>query len=578
MLFRSGDGFAADFRLLTTASAAEGSARTGDAGTTLKVAQAIVSGEELSATPAVADALRAAGIDLRGALLMRDAVVVLGADGAVTSAGGEASASGFRGLGLSAETISPAEELPLRARFDYLPTRTAAPLRLRDLRLASVTGEADCQLQAGGAFMLHLHGALAPGSLDKVLGEWWVSLWRLFLVREHPYAFIDVESRWGASTSVTRGHVVLNRFDFMGAPFRHVEVSVDADERQTYIGLRRLLGGDSPADGGVDGAATWDWSKPPGLAGPTVRAEGDIQPWIAARCAGKEFGEALRGLALPADRRFTLLLTPGAKRPDVRTTIACKGAFTAWGVAAADLQAETANTDEGMRIGAKLGLAGGTATLGLDGDPLHRSQLTLGLKGCDVAKVGQLLGELSGEGAKGPAPAPRDSVGRLDLDFKGQLELEKPRLIRGLGTFSLTDPELKKVRLLGGISNVLEAIGVGATTYELTQAKGRWGCLDGRAYFPDLAISGPQARLDLRGEVDLQKALLDFEGDFSLPRKEGFNPLDLINLNRALVSLTKIKLKGPISKPETTAIPTLKDIIKSKKDNDLGTIPASIQE
>ena len=309
-----------------------------------------------------------------------------------------------------------------------------------------------------------------------------------------------------------------------------------------------------------------------------MRAEGDIQPWIAARCAGKEFGEALRGLALPADRRFTLLLTPGVKRPDVRTTIACKGAFTAWGVAAADLQAETANTDEGMRIGAKLGLAGGTATLGLDGDPLHRSQLTLGLKGCDVAKVGQLLGELSGEGAKGPAPAPRDSVGRLDLDFKGQLELEKPRLIRGLGTFSLTDPELKKVRLLGGISNVLEAIGVGATTYELTQAKGRWGCLDGRAYFPDLAISGPQARLDLRGEVDLQKAILDFEGDFSLPRKEGFNPLDLINLNRALVSLTKIKLKGPISKPETTAIPTLKDIIKSKKDNDLGTIPASIQE
>ena len=189
-----------------------------------------------------------------------------------------------------------------------------------------------------------------------------------------------------------------------------------------------------------------------------------------------------------------------------------------------------------------------------------------------------LFRSLSGEGAKGPAPAPRDSVGRLDLDFKGQLELEKPRLIRGLGTFSLTDPELKKVRLLGGISNVLEAIGVGATTYELTQAKGRWGCLDGRAYFPDLAISGPQARLDLRGEVDLQKALLDFEGDFSLPRKEGFNPLDLINLNRALVSLTKIKLKGPISKPETTAIPTLKDIIKSKKDNDLGTIPASIQE
>ena len=134
------------------------------------------------------------------------------------------------------------------------------------------------------------------------------------------------------------------------------------------------------------------------------------------------------------------------------------------------------------------------------------------------------------------------------------------------------------MRLLGGISNVLEAVGVGATTYELSQAKGTFGCVGGRAYFPDLAITGPQSRLDLAGEIDLQTSTLDFEGDFSLPRKGGFNPLDLINLNRALISLTKIKLKGPISKPETSAIPTLKDIIKPQKDSKLGKIPEGIQE
>ena len=119
---------------------------------------------------------------------------------------------------------------------------------------------------------------------------------------------------------------------------------------------------------------------------------------------------------------------------------------------------------------------------------------------------------------------------------------------------------------------------MGATTYELSQAKGTFGCVGGQAYFPDLAITGPQARLDLAGEIDLQASTLNFEGDFSLPRKGGLNPLDLLNLNRALISLTKIKLKGPISKPETSAIPTLKDIINSRKDSNLGKIPDGIQE
>jgi len=82
----------------------------------------------------------------------------------------------------------------------------------------------------------------------------------------------------------------------------------------------------------------------------------------------------------------------------------------------------------------------------------------------------------------------------------------------------------------------------------------------------------------LAGEVDLKGMTLDFVGDLSLPRKQGFNPLDIINLNRALVSLTKIKLQGPLEKPETRAIPSLKDIVKPNKDSNLGKIPAGILE
>ena len=578
----AGGGNRIGFDFLSDASTASGAALLAqDGAVTATISHAHLSGGEISAQPDVGNLLLAAGIDLRGEILLRDLAAEVSAKGEFTRAAGEVAFSGFRGLGLSAEAISPDKTLPLRTRFDFDPSRVGDPLRLRDLRLASITGSADCELKAGGAFLLHLNGEIAPASLDHVLGEWWVSLWRMFLVREHPYAFIDVESHWGALTSVTRGRVLLNRFDFMGAPFRHVEVSVDADPKRTAIGLHRLSGGDTEADGSVEGSVTWDWSKPTALAGPVVRAEGNLQPWIAARCAGKDFGEALRGLSLPVDHRFTLLLTPGAKGPDVKTTIECAGAFSAWGVSGRSLQASTENIDGGLRVRAKLGLADGEARLTLDGDPLHETKISLELKGCDPAQIGQLLNDLSAPKPKDATPkadAKSVAAGKLDLDFAGHLDLEKPRQLKGLGHYSLADPELKKVRLLGDISKVLEALGVGATTYELSQAKGTFGCVGGRAYFPDLAITGPQARLDLAGEIDLQTSTLDFEGDFSLPRKQGFNPLDLLNLNRALIGLTKIKLKGPISKPETSAIPTLKDIIKPKKNSNLGKIPDGIQE
>lgn len=578
----SGDGYRIAFGILSDGSTASGSAiLTSTGAVTAAISHAHLSGAEISAQPELGRLLHAAGVDLRGDVLLRAVAANLSAKGEVTQASGEIALSGFRGLGLSAEAISPDKALPLRTHFDFDPTRAAAPLQLRDLRLASVTGLVDCELKAGGAFMLHLNGEMDPACLDRVLGEWWVSLWKMFFLRERPYAFIEVESHWGSLTSVTKGRALLNRFDFMGAPFRHVEVSIDADPKQTSIGLHRLGGGDSEADGSVDGSATWDWTKPLALAGPVVRAEGNLQPWIAARCAGKDFGEALRGLSLPIDRRLTLLLTPGVKGPDVKTSIECAGAFSAWGISGSSLQASTENIDGGMRVRAKLGLADGEARLSLDGDPLRQTKLSLGLKGCDPAQIGQLLNDLSTPPPKDAPPTPATKVasaGKLDLDFAGHLDLEKPRLLKGLGHYTLTDPALKKVRLLGDISKVLEALGVGATTYELSQAKGTFGCVGGQAYFPDLAITGPKARLDLAGEIDLQASTLNFEGDFSLPRQGGLNPLDLLNLNRALISLTKIKLKGPISKPETSAIPTLKDIINSQKDSKLGKIPDGIQE
>ena len=270
-------------------------------------------------------------------------------------------------------------------------------------------------------------------------------------------------------------------------------------------------------------------------------------------------------------------MTPAGKTPTVHAAITCAGDFKAWGVTGKDLKVDTETSEGVMVIKADLGLAGGTAEVRLKGDPLHQTHIELGLKGCDPAAITRLVSELSGAKAAAELPK-RAAPATLDLNFKGQLNLDQPLLMSGRGRYTLVDPELKKVRLLGVLSTVLEAIGVDATTYDLTKATGTFGCLKGRAYFPDLLLSGPKSRLSLKGEVDLARPTLDFVGDFSIPRQGGFNPLDLINLNRTLVGLTKIKVKGPISKPDITALPSLKDIIKSNTDSNLGKIPAEISE
>jgi len=569
----------ASYRLATEASWAIGTlARRPDGSFEIRVEQAALAAAELAALPTIGPALREARVTLAGEVLMRAVTAELSREGAPRKVSGEISVSGFHGLGLSAESIAPSEGQPLRTHFDYEPARAEAPLRLRDLRLASVRGEADLEPRAGGAFRLGLRGDIAPASLDLILGKWWVDLWREFALTERPHAYIEVRGHWGEHASETKGRVRLRRFGFLGAPFRRVEVSVDADPRRTFIGLHGLAGGMSPADGSVDGSATWDWSRPVALAGPFIRLRGDLQPWIAARCGNAAFGEALRGLELPGVSEFSLELSPGETRPTFRAKVISAGPFNAWGVRGQSLRAEVADQGQGLRINAQAGFAAGQAQLNLEGDPLNRAKVELGLLGCDPSAVGALL--TGSEASAPPSAAATHPPGRarLDLAFSGEVEFKDLKMVRGRGQYVLADPELRKVRLLGGISTLLEALGVDATTYELTRAKGSFGCLGGRAYFPDMTITGPQARLDMVGELDLKTTALDFEGDFSLPRKQGFDPIDIINLNRALVSLAKIKLTGPLSKPETRNFATLKDIIKPQQDKNLGKIPPLLSE
>ena len=571
-------------RLRTATSAADLSwRRLADGSSQLLCPTATLSAEDLGRIPALRAALTEGGIGLEGTILLADLDVRFAPEAwTVRGATGRISCGGLQALGLGAEAIAPGAGAGLNADVRFDAAAPDFPLVLGRLDLAGVHGEAHCSLRAGGPFRLNLRGEIAPPCLDRLLGDWWVQLWGLFRLTAKPHAIIEVEGAWGQPLSTTtRGVTTLAGFRFMQAPFRSVAVRIDADARRTRIGLQRLAGGDQEADGAVDGLVTWDWSKPLAEAGPRVHVEGNLQPWIAATIAGPAVGASLKALELPATRQLIVDVVPGSGTlPDVTAKVRCAEPFRAWGLDSANLEVAVLSSGPKLAIAADLDLAAGRAHLELAGDLLRAPEVKLNLKGCDFAKVGALVSQLARTQPTDPGSSPttRNSIARLDLRFSGIVDLEHPTQLRGRGDFLLNDPELKKVRVLGRLSAALEAIGVDATSYELLTAQGSFGCLGGKVYFPDLVLAGKDAQLKLAGEVELAGPTLNFLGDFSLPSAGAFNPLKLLNLNRLLVALTKVRVKGPLSNPSTTALPKLKDMVKSKEDKDLGKIPPSLLE
>jgi hypothetical protein len=571
-------------RVRTATSAADVSwRRLADGSSQLLCPSATLSAEDLGQIPAVRTALTEGGVGLEGAILLADLDVRFAPEAwTVRGATGRVSFGGLRALGLGAEAIAPGAGSGLNADVRFDAAAADFPLVLGRLDLAGVSGEAHCSLRAGGPFRLNLRGEIAPPCLDRLLGDWWVQLWGLFRLTAKPHAIIEVEGAWGQPLSTTtRGITTLAGFRFMQAPFRSVAVRIDADARRTRIGLERLAGGDQEADGAVDGLVTWDWSKPLAEAGPRVHVEGNLQPWIAATIAGPALGASLKALELPPTRQLVVDVAPGSgAQPDVTAKVRCAEPFRAWGLDSAHLEVTVRSSGPKLGVAADLDLAAGRAHLDLSGDLLRVPQVNLNLQGCDFAKVGALVSQLTRSPPTDPGSTPpaRNSIARLDLRFSGIVDLEHPTQLRGRGDFLLNDPELKKVRVLGGLSSALEAIGVDATSYELLTAQGSFGCLGGKAYFPDLVLAGKDAQLKLAGEVDLTGPTLNFLGDFSLASRGSFNPLELLNLNRLLIALTKVRVKGPLSNPSTTALPKLKDMVKSKEDKDLGKIPPALLE
>lgn len=524
----------------------------GEAGWQVEGLSGMLRAPELLRLPGTAEALRRAEIDLAGGIELAGATVET-KDGAIVAAQGWFAVRQAGWKDIRASIIRP--ERPWAALRGHARVDLAAgTFAATQLDLAGLAGSIEGGLAAGSPYVVRLASTpgnpVHPGCLDSLLGAWWVDLWRRFDLNTGgacPQADVVVKGKWGAAVAdeVLVG-ASLERFGFMGARFLDTAVRVRATPASTVVTIDRLTGElEGQAAGSARGTVTWDWSS--GQVLPEIRAEGDLHPLVAlrlhetgaeqaGRLRGASFGQPYLKVAIPPRGPTTVNLTTrgesdilGARLGPVNLDIVVDPGKP--GLVQVDGTAE---------------LAGGRVSLDLEGDlGSHNQVRSLKVEGVKWAKLPRALPFLVQERAQGEA-----SEAVLDGAFSGRLALGAHPEAEGIGRFSLKDPQLRRVQLFGVLSQGLDTLGLGFSGYDLTEAKGEFRIKDRVATLPSLIIGGEDAELRLAGTVNLNSGGLRLAGDFQL-KDSRWGPLGLLNPNRLITKVIKIKVGGTLAKPET---------------------------
>jgi hypothetical protein len=105
--------------------------------------------------------------------------------------------------------------------------------------------------------------------------------------------------------------------------------------------------------------------------------------------------------------------------------------------------------------------------------------------------------------------------GRIDLDF--HLNLRQPEIGNdGYGTVSIRQAKLGRIHLLGGLSRVLDGMGLGFSSSDLNTLSSGWNLEGSTLHVNNVAINGPLLNLSLAGDIDMETSQLSMMADLTL--------------------------------------------------------------
>ncbi len=444
-----------------------------------------------------------------------------------------------------------------------------------------------------------LRGEIPPHQLDALMESWWQDIWREFDVEGNPpYADIDFGGKWATDIDTKLvGEIRLNDFFFRTARWQNGRVGIRLKPEYTAIDNILLYG----EQGTLNGNFRWFYKTDlrPRLM---FMQHLSIRSTLGLELLGKVGGEDVELIAreLTSEKPPKLsgeFFTWGvgsavAGENFITLSALIEGPGTVFGIPVAGVALNAQINNRGVQLSdINLGLSGGkmlgTVTLSPTSkgtradfgfeltDADHERFLD------DIARM-QTFEEAHSKNAKVfEHPPITDSLdGDMKLTAKGSGIFGHTDTFNGKGAVHIDGADIGKLNLLGGLSRFLENTVLPSGQLHFTHADSGIVMSNGVLIFPEVAITGPTAKVDAAGWLNLADQSLDFNIHFyPLGAMDSSFVQFLMTPTRAVSNVFAVTLNGSSKNPNWSLnISPSRLFTFSKQSPQLPELPAAAQK
>lgn len=370
-------------------------------------------------------------------------------------------------------------------------------------------------------YALTLKGFAKPHDYNAILPHWWEAIFREFDFEAIESGLGDFVIYGNTREKAARfffGHVSVRNVGYKGVRVDEGELFVRGKGPYAEVHGLDARSGEGYVRGDIRFASRLDEVRGP----MSVRL--DLDTKLPLSDAEKLFDENIAGIlsdfetdALPRTVLRGAIFNQAYPEFDGLSHIDLR-ATCPFPVTYKNLSLETLNFDLLGRKGItylrdiEFGYAGGTAQAKADiitaGDDPAQTRFQLSLKGAGQNQaVNQLTALKNSEGKQATEKTARDD-GRLDLNLHALASVQNPLKMKGYGSFHIKNEALYAIQLFGPLSELLQNIRFGVTSFALNEMRATFALKDETVRFKQLEINGPRTRIQALGTMWLE--------DFSL--------------------------------------------------------------
>ncbi|MCD8481227.1 MAG: AsmA-like C-terminal region-containing protein [Verrucomicrobia bacterium] len=365
-------------------------------------------------------------------------------------------------------------------------------------------------------FRIFARGTIHPEILDPLLDEWWANLWENMSLEGPPaYGDVDVFGRWRETELVqARVYAIGSNALYRGQQVK--EVSLDLHHKRGFVDISRL---NALAGAGGEFSGSMVWVFPVDREAP-MHSIFDLTSTVPLPVLLTALGQEPAAFSWlnPTDPPLVHL---GGRRLEPREM-----AGETIAVATPPVQNVRISGNSGPGLLDTIPFDSMQLDLQLDGGALQSRDIQLGLFGGTVAanlSVQDYLDERSpldikltavglDYGAVAVWLGGNENTGTLSFEAMLAGDRSGPDSLSGNASVIVAEADFGRIRLLGPMSRLLDAIGLNFSSFALNKATATVIVAEGRRIeVPDLRIQGPSANIQGQGAVFLATRNLDFD-------------------------------------------------------------------